>query len=62
VFLLVPAYMGCSGPKAIKQLCVCITMICVAPSGCNFRGDGAWQRVSEQRKKRKPGKRGMSLA
>jgi len=36
--------------------------ICIAPSGRNFRGAGARQRVSEQRKKRKPGKRVMSLA
>jgi len=36
--------------------------ICIAPSGHNFRGAGARQRVSEQRKKRKPGRRGMSLA
>jgi len=35
--------------------------ICIAP-GHNFRGAGARQRVSEQRKERKPGRRGMSLA
>ena len=36
--------------------------ICIAPKGRNFRGAGARQRVSEQRKKRKPERRGMSLA
>ena len=24
MFLLVPAYPGCTGPKAIKRLCVCV--------------------------------------
>ena len=24
VFLLVPAYPGCPGPKAVKRLCVCV--------------------------------------
>jgi len=24
VFLLVPAYPGCPGPRAIKRLCVCV--------------------------------------
>jgi len=24
VFLLVPAYLGCPGPKAVKRLCVCV--------------------------------------
>jgi len=28
--------------------------ICIAPEGRNFRGAGARQRVSEQKKKRKP--------
>jgi len=36
--------------------------ICIAPQGRNFRGAGARQLVIEQRKKRKPGKRGMPLA
>jgi len=36
--------------------------ICIAPQGRNFRGAGARHRVSEQRKKRKPERRGMSLA
>jgi len=30
--------------------------ICIAPQGSNFRGAGARQCVSKQRKKRKPGK------
>ena len=34
--------------------------IYIAPQDRNFRGAGARQRVSEQGKKRKPGKRGMS--
>jgi len=30
VFLLVPAYAGSPGPKAVKQLCVCVTVcVCV---------------------------------
>jgi len=33
--------------------------ICIAPKGRNFRGAGARQRVSEQRKKRKPEKRNV---
>jgi len=36
--------------------------ISIAPKGRNFRGAGARQHVSEQRKKRKPERRGMSLA
>ena len=24
MFLLVPAYLGCPGPKAVKRLCVCV--------------------------------------
>ena len=36
--------------------------ICIAPSGRNFTGAGARQHVSEQRKKKKPWKWGMSLA
>jgi len=24
VFLLVPAYLACPGPKAVKRLCVCV--------------------------------------
>jgi len=36
--------------------------ICIVPLGRNFRGAGARQHISEQRKKRNPGKRGMSLA
>jgi len=36
--------------------------ICIAPLGRNFRGAGGRQRISEQRKKKKPGRRGMSLA
>ena len=28
VFLLVPAYPGCPGPKAVKRLCVCVC-VCV---------------------------------
>jgi len=36
--------------------------ICIAPSGRNFRGAGGRQRVSERRKKGKPGRRGKSLA
>jgi len=34
--------------------------ICIAPLGHNFRGAGARQHVNEQRKERKPGRRGMS--
>ena len=33
--------------------------ICIAPQGRNFKGAGARQRVSEQRKKRKLERRGM---
>jgi len=31
VFLLVPAYPGCPGPKAVKRLCVCVCVcgVCV---------------------------------
>jgi len=36
--------------------------ICIAPKGRNFRGAGTRQHVCEQRKKRKPERRGMSLA
>jgi len=36
--------------------------ICIVPEGHDFRGAGVRQRVSEQRKKRKPGNRGTSLA
>ena len=36
--------------------------ICIASQGRNFRGAGARQRVSKQRKNRKHGKRGMSFA
>jgi len=32
VFLLVPAYLGCPGPKAVKRLCVCVC-VCVMISG-----------------------------
>jgi len=39
-----------------------IIKICIVPEGHNFRGAGVRQRVSEQRKKRKPGNRGTSLA
>ena len=28
MFLLVPAYLGCPGPKAVKQLCVCVSIFC----------------------------------
>jgi len=36
--------------------------ICIVPLGRNFRGAGARQRVSEQRKDRKPGRKGMPLS
>jgi len=30
MFLLVPAYPGCPGPKAVKRLCVCVCVcVCV---------------------------------
>ena len=30
MFLLVPAYPGCPGPKAVKRLCVCVFLYCDA--------------------------------
>ena len=33
--------------------------ICIAPLGPNFKGAGTRQRVNEQRKERKPGRRGL---
>jgi len=35
MFLLVPAYPGSPGQKAIKQLCVCVCVCVTAPSTCN---------------------------
>ena len=32
MFLLVPAYPGCPGPKAVKRLCVCVTNFVVCMS------------------------------
>jgi len=32
VFLLVPAYLGCPGAKAVKRLCVCVC-VCVLSYG-----------------------------
>jgi len=37
VFLLVPAYPGCPGPKAVKRLCVCVC-IQVSFNCCNESG------------------------
>jgi len=41
VFLLVPAYPGCPGPKAVKQLCVCVCVLraclCVSVYGHGVR-------------------------
>ena len=36
--------------------------ICIEPLGRNLRGAGATQRVSDQRKERKFGRKGMFLA
>jgi len=33
MFLRVPAYPGCTGPKAVKRLCVCVC-VCVGRSTC----------------------------
>jgi len=56
---------GGSGPRKTRRIYAPGNnnkQICIAPLGRNFRGAGARQRASEQRKKRKPEKRGMSLA
>ena len=60
-----PKKVGGSGPRKTRRIYAPGNnnkQICIAPLGRNFRGAGARQRASEQRKKRKPGKRGMSLA
>ena len=35
MFLLVPAYPGCPGPKAVKLVCVCVCMsVCTCACAC----------------------------
>jgi len=38
MFLLVPAYPGSPGQKAIKRLCVCVLLIvcCIVSTGLKF--------------------------
>jgi len=53
--MVMSVFMVCSNNNNNKQNCI-------ASLGRNFRGAGARQRFSEQRKERKPGRRVMSLA
>ena len=50
VFLLVPAYPGCPGPKAVKRLCVCMCVcvcgVCVVCVLSSFRNTCPYHTVA----------------
>jgi len=48
VFLLVPAYPGCPGPKAVKRLCVCSCQYYVTSSGRKTTS-GIWSASSSDK-------------
>ena len=48
MFLLVPAYPGCPGPKAIKRLCVCVCYTLTVTGG-KGKGKGSPYSTAERR-------------